>query len=545
VRSGDAGIVGDPAEIREARPQRHEVSGRAVELPREGTELLDFRRGVATIDLSCSQRDFPLDPPLFGLERQRVRIAVGEDVLDRAEVVRGRVDERVDLLEYLSHVVSPPVDSPAFPAPRQGPRVPSLPGPRPNGGARSVGWVVHNHPVRRLLVIALFAVLAFAPLARADAPPLSARLAHALEVPGLSAAASGAIAIDLTTGQTLFERNPDTPLAPASNEKLTLTISALLDLGDAYRFRTEVLGRGHQDGAVWVGDVYLKGFGDPTLTSLGLERLATQLKLAGITQIEGRVLGDESWFDSERTAPGWKASFLINDCPPLSALAVDRDVYDHHVALSPALAAAGQFRRLLRKHGIAAGAAGLGRAPDDAYGLAQIESDPLPEVIAAMDRDSDNFIAEELLKVLGADVGAGGTTAAGAAIVRRDLAAAGIPLAGVRIVDGSGLSLGDRLTARALSLLLAYTWNDPDLKQPVWAALPVAGVSGTLEDRMQRAPARGAVRAKTGTTDRASALSGYVRDRYAFVVIENGRPIATSSARRAQDRFATALASAL
>jgi D-alanyl-D-alanine carboxypeptidase/D-alanyl-D-alanine-endopeptidase (penicillin-binding protein 4) len=82
------------------------------------------------------------------------------------------------------------------------------------------------------------------------------------------------------------------------------------------------------------------------------------------------------------------------------------------------------------------------------------------------------------------------------------------------------------------------------LHQPVWAALPVAGISGTLEDRMERAPARGVVRAKTGTTDRASALSGYVRDRYVFAVLENGLPVSTASARKAQDRFATALASA-
>jgi D-alanyl-D-alanine carboxypeptidase len=60
---------------------------------------------------------------------------------------------------------------------------------------------------------------------------------------------------------------------------------------------------------------------------------------------------------------------------------------------------------------------------------------------------------------------------------------------------------------------------------------------------MQRAPARGAVHAKTGTTDRASALSGYVGDRYAFAVLQNGWPVSSYSARKAQDRFATALAS--
>jgi len=399
--------------------------------------------------------------------------------------------------------------------------------------------------VRKGLASVFLAVMILAPPAGAARLPLTTRLANALAVPGLSAAASGAIAVDLATGQTLFARNPDTPLAPASNEKLTVTFTALQELGATYHFRTEVLGRGHQDGAVWRGDVYLKGFGDPTLMSLGLEHLAAQLRIAGIARIDGRVLGDESWFDSERTAPGWKAAFFVNECPPLSALAVDRDVYQHHVALEPALAAAGRFRQLLRKHGIAAGAAGVGRAPDDAYGLAQIESDPLPDVLATMDRESDNFIAEELLKAIGAEAGDGGTTAAGAAVVRRDLTAAGIPLAGVRIVDGSGLSLADRLTARTIAMLLVFAWRDPDLQQPLWLALPVAGVSGTLEDRMRRAPARGAVRAKTGTTSRASALSGYVRDRYVFAVLQNGLPVAASSARKAQDRFASALASAL
>jgi D-alanyl-D-alanine carboxypeptidase/D-alanyl-D-alanine-endopeptidase (penicillin-binding protein 4) len=72
----------------------------------------------------------------------------------------------------------------------------------------------------------------------------------------------------------------------------------------------------------------------------------------------------------------------------------------------------------------------------------------------------------------------------------------------------------------------------------------VAGISGTLETRLRAAPARGVVRAKTGTTDQASALSGYVRDRYGFAVLQNGRPVHSWSARKAQDRFATALASA-
>ena len=126
----------------------------------------------------------------------------------------------------------------------------------------------------------------------------------------------------------------------------------------------------------------------------------------------------------------------------------------------------------------------------------------------------------------------------------RELASYGVPLACVRMFDVSGLSLDDRITARALAALLLVAWNDDELHAALWAALPVAGVNGTLEDRMQRAPARGAVRAKTGTTDRASALSGYVRDRFVFAVLQNGWPVSSWSARKAQDRFATALASA-
>jgi len=399
------------------------------------------------------------------------------------------------------------------------------------------------HVKRGLAVVAVaFAVCS---QAAGGTLPLTARLAYALAVRGNSPAASAALAIDLQTGNVVFERHADLPLVPASNEKLMVTFAALHELGVAYRFRTEVLSNGYLDGPTWHGSLFLKGFGDPTLTGLDLDRLATQVAALGVTRIDGRIVGDESWFDTMRTAPGWKSSFFIQECPPLSALVVDRDVYDKHVALRPAVAAAGRFRQLLRAHGVTAGPVLTGRAPTDALGLAQVESAPLTRILDEMDRDSDNFVAEMLLKDLGAEVGTGGTTAAGVAVVVRDLAAAGIPLAGVRIADGSGLSQLDRLTARALGALLVSAWNDLDLQLPLWHALPVAGLTGTLEDRMRKPPALGNVRAKTGTTNRASALSGYVGDRYAFVVVQNGAPVSWWSARKAQDRFATALASVL
>jgi D-alanyl-D-alanine carboxypeptidase/D-alanyl-D-alanine-endopeptidase (penicillin-binding protein 4) len=148
------------------------------------------------------------------------------------------------------------------------------------------------------------------------------------------------------------------------------------------------------------------------------------------------------------------------------------------------------------------------------------------------------FIVED---VLGYDLGQFGP--AGAALVTALLGDAGVPLRGVRIVDGSGLSLNDRLTANAIVALLHAMWVDATVKPYVVRALPVAGISGTLDTRLRTGPARGAVIAKTGTTARASALSGYVRDRYAFAVVQNGSPVSSWWARKAQDRFVTVLAS--
>jgi len=394
----------------------------------------------------------------------------------------------------------------------------------------------------RVFFVSIAISLLLVPFAQASRLPLPTRLAHALEVPSLTASSSGAIAIDLASGGVVFERNADTPLAPASNEKLPITFAALRTLGPAYRFPTEVLGSGRLVGTTWQGDLYLKGYGDPSLTSDGLARLAASLKRQGIRRVTGRVLGDESWFDSRRTAPGWKSAFFVNECSPLSALVVDRGVYDDHIALRPAVAAAGRFRQVLRRRKITTGMVAVGKAPDTAVPLARIASAPLQEIVTFMDRQSDNFTAEMLLKQLGAMQGTGGTSVAGAAVVVDALRESAIPLTGVRIVDGSGLSLDDRITVRALAALLVGAWNDPSMRPVLWGALPVAGINGTLRNRLQAAPARGAVRAKTGTTNEASALSGYVHSRYAFAVIENGSPVSYWSAHKAEDRFATALA---
>jgi serine-type D-Ala-D-Ala carboxypeptidase/endopeptidase (penicillin-binding protein 4) len=401
------------------------------------------------------------------------------------------------------------------------------------------------HPIRSTLLVAVLAALlaaAPAPAGAAADPALAARLSQSLSVPHVNPARSAALALDLRTNEIVFSNRSGLSLAPASTEKLPVTYALLVNLGPAYRISTRVFGEGDGlDGTTWHGDLVLKGYGDPTLSAAGLRRLAGQVRTLGIRRVTGSVVGDESYFDARRTGPGWQPSYLRYSAP-LSALVVDRARYGGTVSHRPALAAAGAFRTALFAAGVqVAGGARLG-VTSESWELAEIESPPLLQMIRVVNRHSDNFTAEQLLKHLGAVEAGKGTTPAGAAVVTRTLREGGIPLAGVRIADGSGLSLDNRLTARALVGILHAAWTEPALRTAVVSSLAVAGREGTLRLRFRGTPAAGRVAAKTGSTLRASALAGYVDGRYAFAVLQNGTPVSHSWARTAQDRFVTVLA---
>lgn len=378
-----------------------------------------------------------------------------------------------------------------------------------------------------------------------QAAPLETRLARALARPGLTASLTGALAIDTQRGIVVFDRNAAKPFRPASTEKLTVALAVLDELGPAFRTETVVLGTGSRRGRIWRGNLVLKGFGDPDLRTGDLDALAREIRSLGIRRVSGRVVADESYFDARRTGPGWKASFYKLECPPLSALVVDRGVLNGRIADDPALAAAIAFKRALERAGIRVGNAAVkGHAPRSADELASVDSPPVRKLLRQMDSESDNFYAEMLTKLLGAHELGEGTTSAGMRVVRRELDERGVPLGGVRLADGSGLSTRDRLTAVALASILTKLARDDELAPSFRRSLAIAGVSGTLEDRMDDPPARGRVRAKTGTTAEASALAGYAGPRYVFALIMNGSPVFADQARAAQDRFATLLAGA-
>ena len=372
-----------------------------------------------------------------------------------------------------------------------------------------------------------------------------AQLARALHARHVSPGRTGAIVLDLQTGAKLFVHNPLLALRPASNEKLATTYAALTALGPSFRIDTDVLGDGQQEGATWQGNLVLKGYGDPALSFAQLNSLARQVAATGIKHVSGRILGDESWFDTRRTGLGWKPDFYLHESPALSALVVNRGWTGRYETRLPALMAAQAFRRDLRRAGVTVhGGTAVGVASAQAVQLGEVASARIATLVRHMDVFSDNFYAEMLLKEIGAVQGGGGSSGAGVAVERRLLGDAGVPLGGVRIVDGSGLSLLDRWTPVGLATLLRTMWQDSDLRPYVVPALPIAGETGTLVHRMRKAPARGLVRAKTGTTSNSSALSGFVGERYVFSIVENGSPVRVPNAEESQNRFAQVLARA-
>ncbi|MEX2645614.1 MAG: D-alanyl-D-alanine carboxypeptidase/D-alanyl-D-alanine-endopeptidase [Gaiellaceae bacterium] len=390
----------------------------------------------------------------------------------------------------------------------------------------------------------LAAAAVAAPVSATAAPaPLPTRLDRALAVPHVDPARSAALAVDLRTGDVVYERNRARALAPASTVKLAVSYAVLVRLGPAYRIQTELLGEGALDGATWRGDVVLKGYGDPTLNKWKLRALARKVAGLGIRRVTGSVLADESYYDTKRIGPGWKRSYYIEESPPLSALVTDRAREGSKTSTRPALQAAQRLRGALGEAGVAvAGRARPGRASPAAELLAGTSSRPLARLLRAVNADSDNFAAEMLLKHLGALETGKGTSPAGAAAVTDVLREAGIPLRRVVIADGSGLSLLDRLTVETLAGILVASWDDPVLRGVFLSTLAVSGKRGTLERRLRGPAVAGRVVAKTGTTAISSGLAGYVNGRYAFAVVQNGSPVSWWWARTAQDRFVKVLA---
>ena len=185
------------------------------------------------------------------------------------------------------------------------------------------------------------------------------------------------------------------------------------------------------------------------------------------------------------------------------------------------------LRRLLEQRGVkVAGPVRRGAVPDGATLLLVSESEPLSLVVRRLQKHSNNFMAEQILKTLGAEArGAPGTWAKGVLAVEDFLAGAGIPRGSYLMKNGSGLNDANRFSARQTVQLLDEMWRRFPLASEFVSALPVAGRDGTIRWRMEGTAAAGRLRAKTGTLEGVTSLCGYVEssegERLAFAILVN------------------------
>jgi D-alanyl-D-alanine carboxypeptidase/D-alanyl-D-alanine-endopeptidase (penicillin-binding protein 4) len=341
----------------------------------------------------------------------------------------------------------------------------------------------------------------------------------------------GTACLEVTaSGRPVYERLPDAPLVPASVEKLLTAVAAVEVLGVDHRFRTTVVAAAAPVDGVVAGDAWLVGGGDALLATAdytarfrhqpqvatSLEGLADRLARAGVVRIDGTLLGDGSRYDDDRYPDVWPPRFVDQDqSGPLSALTVndgweafppnaDTNVPDETPAADPAAHAAGVLGGLLAARGTTVAATGSGVAPPGAVEVASIESGPLTDVLREMLSESDNQTAELLLKELAVARGRPATTADGAAVVLEVATELGLPLGGVVVTDGSGLSGENLVSCRLIQSIL----DRGGPTGPIGAGLAVAGQTGTLTERFAGSPLAGRLLAKTGTLNQVTALAG-------------------------------------
>lgn len=353
-------------------------------------------------------------------------------------------------------------------------------------------------------------------------------------------------------GRPVFQHNPDLGLVPASAQKLVTATTALTELGAATRLRTRVVAAAEPDDGVVKGDLWLVGGGDPLLATknyvahfqnqpqvhTSLEALADAVKAAGITRVQGRLVGDESRYDRDRYPDGWPQRYADqNQSGPLSALSVNdgfttwpvqqvEGAVEETPAGDPPIYAAGELRSLLGERGVAIdGVTGVGTAPAGGVEIAGVDSPPMKEIVRQLLVESDNQTAELLIKELGRAKGGAPTTAAGVAVVTRTMERLGLTRKGTGATDGSGLDEGNRTSCALLMNILDR--NGPT--SILGRSLAVAGVSGTLAERFGDSAAKGRLRAKTGTLNTVTSLTGFVNALQGpvltFAYVANGRTV--------------------
>jgi D-alanyl-D-alanine carboxypeptidase/D-alanyl-D-alanine-endopeptidase (penicillin-binding protein 4) len=356
--------------------------------------------------------------------------------------------------------------------------------------------------------------------------------------------AFGAWVGDPATGAVLYESKATTPLLPASTLKLLTAVTALKVLTPTHRIATRVVVDGSTITLIGGGDAMLASSGPGASLASLADQVATQVQGSPVT-----LNYDTSLFSGRTLAAGWKKSFpAAGVAAPVQALMVDQgrtNPRGNSRVSDPAEYAMQLFAKALRNSGVKVNLGVRAKAPAGATQIAKVESVPVQQLVNHMLTDSDNDLAECLAHLSGVAQLGTGTFASGAAAMKSAASELGIPVQGMQLFDGSGLSSKNRVSAQALGKILVLSANGSF--DGIASALAVAGFTGTLADRFLSGPqkvAAGFVRAKTGTLSSGVALAGIVPDIagrvLVFAIIANDIP-SIAKARIAVDQFAAKL----
>lgn len=324
---------------------------------------------------------------------------------------------------------------------------------------------------------------------------------------------------------TIFAINESRPMTPASLTKLFTTSTSLAVMGGNHKLCTKLFSDDNdfKDGML-NGNLYIKGFGNSLFTDADLETLVNDLLKKGIKVISGSIIADDTYFDDIYTREDWIEGEGANvRLPPISALVLDRNRttvrkkirrryrYISENAKDPPMFAANRLSEKLKNAGIEVkGKSTKGITPSTVYLLAE-ESIQLKDLIALVNKNSDNFLAECLFKTLGAEsTKLQGNSFFSQQAILKFVKDNNIYWSGTEIVDGSGISRSDQATPLAINGVLEKMYFDLVHFDDFYNSLSIAGVDGTLRGRMMGSGAGNNFRGKTGTLNGVSGLAGYL-----------------------------------
>ncbi len=461
-------------------------------------------------------------------------------------------------------------------------------------------------------LVTLLGLLGGSVPASAQPSALRTQIASAVQEAGLG---DGLGILVMEGEREIYALHADRTRNPASNMKVVTAAAALTRLGPDFTMLTGLYGR-VENGTV--GDLVLRGYGDPSLRMSDLVALAEGLADRGVTRVQ-RLWVDGSYFDDQILPPAFEqqpnetASFRA----AVGAVAVERASYVLRVvprgvgeAAEVRLAAADYFdingtvstseggnpnviasqraaeggRLTLNLGGsVPAGILGVGyrrrvenplvhagyamrealsrtgirgrarlRFGEPPSGLRLITSRtsaPLAQLLHRVGKNSDNFYAEMILKVLGAERSRPGTSARGTEVLQELLRDAGVEEGAATIVNGSGLFDGNQIAPRHIVKVLQHVYANVGIRSEYLSHLSIGGHDGTLRRRLRNLPAERIVRAKTGTLNDVISLSGYVlgpEERVVtFSFLGNGVRGRQGAARQLADAIVRAIADEL